>query len=90
MLYIDLSISLLLFVVGIIYLLKKQIKKNVWIVILAFIFYPISILMYFFPDINVTLFGNITLRDVVIYPFVKLLIIFAIISFLAAEKKKKS
>jgi hypothetical protein len=89
MLYIDMSISLLLFVVGLIYILKKQIKKNVWIIILAFLFYPVSIFMYFFPDINMTLFGSITLREIVIYPFVKLLIIFAMISFLVAEKKKR-
>ena len=89
MLYIDLSLSLLLFVTGIVYIMKKQVKKNVWIIVLAFIFYPVSILMYFFPDINMTLFGSITLREIVIYPFVKLLIIFAVISFLIAEKRKK-
>ncbi|MCK5569816.1 MAG: hypothetical protein KAJ15_08875 [Spirochaetes bacterium] len=90
MLYIDLSISLLLFVTGIIYIMRKQDRKNVWIIILAFIFYPISIFMYYFPDINMTLFGSTTVRDVVIYPFVKILIIFALVSYLAVEKKKKS
>ncbi len=90
MLYIDISISLLLFVTGIIYIIRKRYRKNVWIIILALIFYPISIFMYFFPDINMTLFGSITVRDVVIYPFVKLLIIFALVSYLTVEKKKKS
>jgi hypothetical protein len=46
--------------------------------------------MYYFPDINMTLFGSITVRDVVVFPFVKLLIILALVSYLVLEKKKKS
>ena len=90
MLYIDLSISLLLFVAGIIYIIRKRYRKNVWIIILAFIFYPISIFMYYFPGINMTLFGSITVRDVVIFPVVKLLIILALVSYMVFEKKKES
>ena len=90
MLYIDLSISLLLFMAGIIYIIRKRYRKNVWIIILAFIFYPISIFMYYFPDINMTLFGSITVRDVVIFPVVKLLIILALVSYMVFEKKKES
>jgi len=90
MLYIDLSISLLLFVAGIIYIIRKRYRKNVWIIILAFIFYPISIFMYYFPDINMTLFGSTTVRDVVIFPVVKLLIILALVSYMVFEKKKET
>lgn len=89
MLYIDLFLSFVLFIVGILSLTIKKFRTNVWIIILSLIFYPVAVITYYFPDLNRIIFGNISILDAVVYPFVKILIILAMIQCLFDLKEKK-
>lgn len=89
MLYIDLFLSFVLFIVGILSLTIKKFRTNVWVIILSLIFYPVAVITYYFPDLNRIIFGNISILDAVVYPFVKILIILAMIQCLFDLKEKK-
>lgn len=89
MLYIDLFLSFVLFIVGILSLAIKKFRTNVWVIILSLIFYPVAVITYYFPDLNRIIFGNISILDAVVYPFVKILIILAMIQCLFDLKEKK-
>lgn len=89
MLYIDLFLSFVLFIVGILSLTIKKFRTNVWVIILSLIFYPVAVITYYFPDLNRIIFGNISILDAVVYPFVKILIILSMIQCLFDLKEKK-
>ena len=90
MLYIDLFLSFVLFIVGILSLAIKKFRTNIWIIILSLIFYPVAVITYYFPDLNRIIFWNIYILDAVVYPFVKILIILAMIQCLFDLKEKKT
>ena len=90
MLYIDLFLSFVLFIVGILSLAIKKFRTNIWIIMLSLIFYPVAVITYYFPDLNRIIFGNISILDAVVYPFVKILIILSMIQCLFDLKEKKT
>ena len=90
MLYIDLFLSFVLFIVGILSLAIKKFRTNIWIIILSLTFYPVAVITYYFPDLNRVIFGNISILDAVVYPFVKILIILSMIQCLFDLKENKT
>ena len=90
MLYIDLFLSFVLFVIGILSIAIKKFRTNIWIITLSLIFYPVAIITYYFPDLNSLLFGNISILDAVVYPFVKVLIILSMIQCIFDLKENKT
>ncbi|MBA7618161.1 hypothetical protein ES703_25482 [subsurface metagenome] len=87
MLYIDLILSFILFVMSILSLILKMFKPNIWIITLSLLFFPFAVFTYYFPDMNIVVFGSITILDILIYPFVKILIILSLLRFVAGVRK---
>ena len=76
--YIDLLLSFILFIMGILFIVRRRFKTNVWVVVLALLFFPISLITYYFPHLDVALFGEITILQILLYPFLKLVILLAL------------
>lgn len=76
--YIDLLLSFILFIMGILFIIRNRFKSNLWVVVLALLFFPISLITYYFPHLDVVLFGEITILQVLLYPFIKLVILLAL------------
>ena len=76
--YIDLLLSFILFVMGILFIVRRRFKTNLWVVVLALLFFPISLITYYFPHLDVTLFGEVTFVQLLLYPFMKLVILLAL------------
>ena len=76
--YIDLLLSFILFVMGILFIVRRRFRSNLWVVFLALLFFPISLITYYFPHLDVALFGEITILQVLLYPFMKLVILLAL------------
>ena len=85
--YIDLLLSFTLFVIGILSLCLKRFKKNVALASVCLIFFPLAIITYYFPDTDIMVFQNISILQIAIYPFVKLLILFLIVYYIYETKK---
>ena len=88
MLYIDLLLSFILFVMGLLSLTLKKYTKNVWIILLSLLFFPVSIITSYFPEINVTLFGDITLTHILLFPGVKILILLSFFFFMDETRNR--
>jgi len=88
MLYIDLLLSFTLFVLGIFSLITRRFRRNIWIIVLSLLFFPAAIVIYYFPEIDKVIFGNISIMNIVVYPLVKILIILSLIHFIFEKKKK--
>jgi len=89
MLYIDLLISLLLFVVALVFIINGRYKRNVYLVVLALIFFPLSIFSYYLSNYNINVFKDINLFMIIAYPIVKVLIILALIKYIKTLPKRK-
>ncbi len=89
MLYIDLIISLFLFIIAIVFLFNGRYRKNVFLIILAIIFFPLSIFSYYLPKYNIEISGGINIFMVIIYPVIKILIILLLINYLKALPNRK-
>ena len=76
--YIDLILSFVLFVMGVLFIIRKRFRSNLWVVVLALLFFPISLITYYFPQFDVALFGEITILQILLYPFIKLVILLAL------------
>ena len=76
--YIDLLLSFILFVMGIIFIVRRRFISNLWVVVLALLFFPISLITYYFPHFDVALFGEVTIIQVLLYPLIKLVILLAL------------
>jgi hypothetical protein len=88
--YIDLILSFSLFAMGVLFIVRKRLGANLWIVILALFFFPIALLSYYFPHLDVILFGETTLLKVLIYPFIKILLLLALIHSIVKYGKSRS
>ena len=86
--YIDLILSFILFVMGVLSFFISNFRTNLWVQIASLVFFPIALVEYYFADLNIILVGNIPLLDFLLYPFVKILILLAFFRFIAAEKKR--
>ena len=76
--YIDLILSFVLFVMGVLFIIRKRFRSNLWVVVLALLFFPISLITYYFPHFDIVLFEEITILQVLLYPFIKLVILLAL------------
>ena len=76
--YIDLLLSFILFVMGIIFIVRRRFISNLWVVVLALLFFPISLITYYVPHFDVALFGEVTIIQVLLYPLIKLVILLAL------------
>ena len=88
MLYIDLLLSFILFALGIMLIIRKRTGAgNLWRIILALIFFPIALYTYYFPESNPVLFGSITALQVLEYPFIKIILLLAIVGYIARSRR---
>jgi len=89
MLYIDLLISLFLFVLAIVFLINGRYKRNIFLIILAIILFPLSVFSYYLNRYNIEIFKNINLFMMIAFPVVKILIILALIKYIKTLPKRK-
>ena len=89
MLYIDLLVSLVLFVLAIICLISGRYKRNIFLVILALILFPLSIFSYYLNKYNIEIFKNINIFMIFAFPIVKIIIILALIKYIKTLPKRK-
>lgn len=87
--FIDLLLSFILFAIAVVFIIRKKLRENIWIIVLALIFFPISLIRSYFPEMDVILFGKISVLDVIVFPFVKLILLLAILRYIFAAKGKK-
>lgn len=87
--YIDLLLSLILFILGILALCLKRFRKNIWIVAIALLFFPVAVVTYYFPEIDPAIFGDVSLLTVVVYPLVKVLLLMVIIHYISEDRKRE-
>jgi hypothetical protein len=87
MLYIDLILSFILFVMGLLSIFLRTFKPNPWLAALSLLFFPIAVIGYYFPDMNRTLFGTVRVLDVLLFPVVKILLLVSLFSFVLGEKR---
>jgi len=88
--FIDLLLSFILFATAVAFIIRRKLRENVWIIILALLFFPISLIRSYFPEMDVILFGKISVVDVIVFPFVKLILLFAILRYIFTAKGKKT
>jgi hypothetical protein len=74
---------------GILAMILKKFKPNIWIIALSLLFFPIAIFSNYFPDFNRVLYGSVTVLQMLIYPFVKLLIVLSLVWFIMESRKKE-
>jgi uncharacterized membrane protein len=85
--YVDLGLSFILSVLGVLSLIVRRLKTNVWISLLSLILFPAAVYSYYFPQFDRILFGKISIQDVLTYPFVKVLIVFALCTHMIRRKR---
>ena len=89
MLYIDLIISLFLFILALVFLINGRYKRNIFLIILALTFFPLSIFSYYLNGCNIEVFKDVNIFMIIAYPLVKILIILALIKYIKSLPKKK-
>ncbi len=90
MLYIDLILSFILFAMGIILIVRKRLRSNRWLIVLAFLFFPVALVTYYFPELDLTVFGNTSIVKIVIYPFIKIIILLAFIRYIFFSRSSRA
>jgi hypothetical protein len=63
---------------GVLFIIRRRFRSNLWVVVLALVFFPISLITYYFPQFDIVLFEEITILQVLLYPFIKLVILLAL------------
>jgi len=89
MLYIDLLISLFLFILALIFFVNGRYKRNVYLVILAMLFFPLSIFSYYLNRYNIEIFKNVNVFMLITYPIIKLLVILSLIKYIKTLPRRK-
>jgi len=87
--FIDLLLSFILFATAVVFIIRKKLRENIWIIVLALIFFPISLIRSYFPEMDVILFGKISVLDAIVFSFVKLILLLAILRYIFTAKGKK-
>jgi hypothetical protein len=90
MLYIDLILSFILFAMGIILIIKKRLRSNRWLIVLAFLFFPVALVTYYFPELDLIVFGNTSIVKIVIYPFIKVIILLAFVRYIFFSRSSRA
>ncbi len=89
MLYIDLLLSLILFIAGIVLLSTGRHRKNIYVIFLSLIFFPLSIFSYYLKGYNVKIFDDITVLKFITYIFIKVMIILVLVKYIKTLPKRK-
>jgi len=76
--YIDLILSFILFAMGVLFIVRKRLRSNIWVIVLALLFFPIALVTYYFPHLDMVLFGETTILKMLVYPFIKIIILLAL------------
>ena len=87
MFYIDLILSFGLFIMGLLVIFLKSFRPNPWIAALSLLFFPIAVVSYYLEDLNRTVFSNIQILDLLVYPLVKIIILLSLIRVIIKEKR---
>jgi heme/copper-type cytochrome/quinol oxidase subunit 4 len=87
--YIDLILSFILFAMGILVVVRKRLRSNRWIIVLAILFFPIALVSYYFPHLDIVLFGETTVLKMIIYPLIKIVILLALARSLWNYRKSR-
>jgi hypothetical protein len=87
MFYIDLILSFILFVMGLISIFLRTFRPNPWIAAVSLLFFPIAVVSYYFPELNRTLFGTVRVLDVLLFPVVKIFLLISLFRFILGEKR---
>jgi len=90
MLYIDLILSFILFAMGIILIIRKRLRSNRWLIVLAFLFFPVALVTYYFPELDLIVFGNTSIVKIVIYPFIKIIILLAFVRYIFFSRSSRA
>jgi hypothetical protein len=56
-------------------------RMNRWIIVLALLFFPVALINYYFPELDRNVFEDISLLQIIIYPLMKLIIIFSLFRY---------
>jgi hypothetical protein len=90
MLYIDLILSFILFAMGIILIIRKRLRSNRWLIVLAFLFFPVALVTYYFPELDLIVFGNTSIVKIVIYPLIKVIILLAFVRYIFFSRSSRA
>ena len=85
--YVDLALSFILSVLGVLSLVMKRFKTSVWVSILSLVLFPAAVYSYYLPQFDRILFGKISIQDVIMYPLVKVLMVFALSAYMMQRKR---
>jgi hypothetical protein len=85
--YIDLALSFVLAVLGVLSFVLKRLKTSVWISVLSLVLFPAAVYSYYFPQFDRILFGKISIQDVILYPVVKVLIVSALCAHVIRRRR---
>jgi hypothetical protein len=85
---IDLVLSFILFALGGFLISRGKFRDNLWIVVLTLVFFPIALYTYYSQKGDIPLFGDVTLLQLLLFPFVKILILLALIRYMLISRGK--
>jgi len=63
---------------GVLFIVRKRLRSNIWVIVLALLFFPIALVTYYFPHLDMVLFGETTILKMLVYPFIKIIILLAL------------
>jgi hypothetical protein len=84
---IDLALSFILFALGALLIIRGKARENLWVVLLALVSFPIALYTYYFPETRIALFGSFTLLQLLMYPFMKVLILLSLIRYIQLTRR---
>ena len=88
--YIDLILSFILFSMGVLSIIRKRFRTNRWVIVLALLFFPVALVSYYFPHLDIVLFGETTVVNMLIFPFIKIVILLALARSIWNYRKSRS
>ena len=88
--YIDLILSFILFAMGVLFIVRKRFRSNIWVVVLALLFFPLALITYYFPHLDIVLFGETTILKMLVYPFIKIIILLALARSMWSYRKSRT
>ncbi|MGQ9615984.1 MAG: hypothetical protein ACUVWJ_06225 [Spirochaetota bacterium] len=86
--YIDLLLSFILFAMGIFFIIRNRMRMNRWIILLALLFFPVTLINYYFPELDRNVYKDISLLQIIVYPLMKLIILLSLFRYFRYLKVK--
>lgn len=84
--YIDLLLSFILFVMGVLFIIRNKMRMNRWIIALSLLFFPAALITYYFPEVNRDVVGDISVLQIVMYPLMKIIILLSLFRYIRYSK----